>query len=520
MAKLNDLLNEIVDEIVKHLKLDTIYSLARVCRRFYTFINITERQPYHRIRTRSEWQLRKAHSMLPALLRQPRLAHYVRELDARTPGHQFMIRVPIICWSTEERGVNTITTALEQAGFQDEKNMKSSREILPSTPSHATTYSVPLPIGRLKTNDAYHAFAAILISICSNIEILKLRELALGSPMCQFLKRANMVDPIIPCLRNLQAVYLHYSRTYRYEYKEYDFAEVVGLFHRLPSIKIISINSIYIPWKGSGCHRGWKPLPGTSNFTSIRITYSCTSSECLAEIIKQSKVLEEFTYTLGTRLVRPEYYRSIRASELRQALLLHQSTLRFLNLDVDFDLISPPGGTDDRTNHSREHSGSPSYCSQCTTSIGPLLSFTSLTHLSIGIQLLLGGPDDRIYEYVQKPIHLIDILPPNLQRLTTRGYQHGECQFYTDIISQFLQDKTIWFPSLKDVQGIEILIPSGRHIRGEDEEVEFLVNESELNSESDEPRPRFGWNSGELYTIPREEASFLPPSFNFYLDTD
>ncbi|KAF3491696.1 uncharacterized protein GIQ15_01213 [Arthroderma uncinatum] len=158
-----------------------------------------------------------------------------------------------------------------------------------------------------------------------------------------------------------------------------------------------------------------------------------------------------------------------------------------LNLDVDADLKADEG----------TETGEGSLPNRFAASLG---SFTALTHLSIGVDLLLGKP----IEVNQNPppsFRLLDILPPNLEQLAIRGYKAGECQFHTDQISSLerSRDKS---NCLERITGIDEPIPRGVHrspsYSGPNHE--YWVEEYDWATEPeefDEVEPRYSDLSGD-----------------------
>lgn len=86
--------------------------------------------------------------------------------------------------------------------------------------------------------------------------------------------------------------------------------------------------------------------------------------------------------------------------------------------------------------------------------IGSLHDFEALTHLSLGIKLLLGPPDSTT------PFRLADALPKSLESLTIRGYTKGVVAKYDATIVELLARRSEIFPALAEVDGVEELIPS------------------------------------------------------------
>lgn len=86
--------------------------------------------------------------------------------------------------------------------------------------------------------------------------------------------------------------------------------------------------------------------------------------------------------------------------------------------------------------------------------IGSLHDFEQLTHLSLGVKLLLGPPDSTT------PFQLIDALPKSLESLTIRGYTKGVVVKYDAAIEELLARRSEVLPALAEVSGINVLIPS------------------------------------------------------------
>jgi hypothetical protein len=86
--------------------------------------------------------------------------------------------------------------------------------------------------------------------------------------------------------------------------------------------------------------------------------------------------------------------------------------------------------------------------------IGSLHDFAALTHLSLGVKLLLGPPDSTM------SLRLVDVLPKSLRSLTIRGYTKGVVERYDTAIRELLACQAEVLPGLGEVRGVEELIPS------------------------------------------------------------
>ncbi|KAF3480050.1 uncharacterized protein GIQ15_05397 [Arthroderma uncinatum] len=218
----------------------------------------------------------------------------------------------------------------------------------------------------------------------------------------------------------------------------------------------------------------------------------------LADIIRQPKILEEFTYTVGGRQHHPgDEPGYIYPLDLQETLLLHCSTLRMLNLDVDADLQAEK---DDET-LTNENSNFESSTSLPNQFIKSLKYFTALTHLSIGVDLLLGKPSDISG-------HPLPSFQPH--------EKPGECQYHTDQISSSgRNDKGK--NDIEKVTGVEEPIPSGRH---KTYDSGLWLEEYDWASESEEFDSSDEMGASEKEET-EEETEYGPPPpclFNFYLD--
>jgi hypothetical protein len=86
--------------------------------------------------------------------------------------------------------------------------------------------------------------------------------------------------------------------------------------------------------------------------------------------------------------------------------------------------------------------------------IGSLHGFEALTHLSIGVKLLLGSPGSIT------PFKVVDALPKSLRFLMLRGYTKGVVAKYDAAVEELLARRVEALPALAEVSGVEEPIPS------------------------------------------------------------
>ncbi|KAK4551514.1 hypothetical protein LTR86_011121 [Recurvomyces mirabilis] len=284
-------------------------------------------------------------------------------------------------------------------------------------------------------------------------------------------------------LRKLKHIRLLPERGLWYEdgdtYSHMDILGELRLFHRLPSIESVSIEGVE---RHGGADAVEYFPPHSSNIKNIHVTHSILDN--YAELILTSKALGAFTYSIGGRHTRDGGFYSVCSKTMGKALWTQRRSLRKLDLDVD-EILSHDGdqGYERDVEDARmiledySESEEPFYRDQWfkldeeisegpllvfdlpdtrdyAGSIGSLHDFEKLTHLSIGIQLLL-GPSEMDVEY-----DLVARLPLSLEFLLVRGYTKGEHQRYDHIIMHFQSQRATKFPLLMEVRGVDEVVPS------------------------------------------------------------
>jgi hypothetical protein len=167
------------------------------------------------------------------------------------------------------------------------------------------------------------------------------------------------------------------------------------------------------------------------------------------------------------------------AKTLGKALWSSRSSLRKLDIDVDSmlfddshdeeeyverraeeeDYIEEPYWRDEYFRQDEADSPGPLELYQVpddrtyNNTIGSLHDFEALTHLSLGVKLLLGPASSLT------PFRLVDALPKSLRSLTIRGYTKGVVAKYDAAIRELLARRAEVLPALVRISGEE-LIPS------------------------------------------------------------
>lgn len=317
----------------------------------------------------------------------------------------------------------------------------------------------------------------LLLTIFPNLRSLIISETS--ELLEQFLLKANYGLLPTQHLQKLRDVrYVLNEKVDMYDerfYTRFDILGALKLFHHFPLLESFSVSGIVEEENGIT----FLP-PHISNLKRITITHSDISSNHLSCMIRLSRALEEFTVSNGGRDSWDGSSSIVYPKTLGKALLSQKSSLRSLDLDID-DLIYTTGSGEC---HEEEENGKGYYevdeadleeelswqrdkyleldiaasegplmprdlpNTRCYGhTIGSLSDFETLTHLAIGVKLLLGASN-------KAPFRLVDALPVNLETLIIRGYKAGANPEYTAQINELIEKRADKLPSLREVQGI------------------------------------------------------------------
>ncbi|KLJ08236.1 hypothetical protein EMPG_16332 [Blastomyces silverae] len=365
-----------------------------------------------------------------------------------------------------------------------------------------------------------HSAAAIFPAICPNLKLLKLSNRT-GSTVINILRLINGSTQT-KCLRNLRHVST-FVQTRTQEHTILEFLASCHQLQSMETLSVEDL-TVWRP-RGTAYSQpphDSTPMPD-SNVSKIHLTRCNIPLELLAPIFKPPKALRELKYSARALFCAGKSSDCIDPSILGRHLQVHRSTLRILDLDlaqcarcsansgfpVDDTTPASPGTasatqiTSGELAMKREETGRPL---TGASSIGSLHGFSALTHLSIGVSFLLGPDSDEVrfadyweenypeaeeqlkqqpwkYNSPLRPAsplpsppspsaspvsgpstarrRLIDRLPPNLEYLCIRGYDHGKAGGrWTSLISELMDKKAACFPRLKEVAGVMEYIPS------------------------------------------------------------
>ncbi|KAK2757054.1 hypothetical protein FQN54_005023 [Arachnomyces sp. PD_36] len=482
MAGLDSVSDEVLLNISSHLSsIRDLAALSAQCRRLYNFIDMPLRNRFHRIRLRNLKREQKGALVLKILeiLKMPKLAQLVHQLEIGLSSTWTPIEMSK---AMKDEDVELIKSAFRAAEFSNSQYLGALPSLLVLQGQQGDFEELSVN-GPTKIMSFEQAMGILFIILCPNIQILKVDEPR--GPVADLLRRVNSKDPTLIALQRLREVRLINQGYDEAIYNVCGFVECMRFFHRLPSIESISASFICI---GEG--QFFRLASRVSKFSKIYIDHSSMSTHKLRTIIEHPKTLKEFRYSIGGRTVLDERSSdcSIQPKILGRALQLHKSSLQVLDLDADSILSSNQGfsdetgevesESDDESDYSDYESDFSEYVdeTECSshhfgTTIGSFHDFTALTHLSIGVKLLLGEDEAwyrRKLNEAPPTYCLADRLPPNLEYLCIRGFTKDGDEHYTKAVFNMMETRAKHLPHLKEVLGVEECIPNGESVSPED----------------------------------------------------
>lgn len=468
---------------------------------------------YTCIRIREKDSFEKLYSLILDYIHEPELALSVNKLVFRStpPSHQFALR------NTDQlrdlRAGNHVQDILEEPAISklvDDLDLEGPEKLdwirtltwmkpeVVAARNAETSSDYRHSLNNNKRDKIFaHYAAAALLMLCPNIETLKYEQ---GSRVIEKMLRRNNYG-LLPT-RHLQKLrhvtILPTNETIIGDERFYVPLAILTelrLFHRLPALESLHTDAVGPDEGGDLDHFP----PATSNLKRIHVTHSSYGSDDIGALIRVSRQLEEFTFTTGGRCNLDGGWELRHANTIGKALLEHKSSLRKIDIDID-EYISETDLADDESSVDESHedewyrkdkeiSTGPLKTTQLRSTreyrgtIGSMHDFEALTHLSIGVGLLLGCPNGR-RELREAPFRLIDALPKSLEYLLFRGYERGAEALYDSQIDEFLLLKEVRLPSLREVYGIDETIPIAVSVDAPDDNEDelWVIDESEDES--------------------------------------
>jgi hypothetical protein len=308
--------------------------------------------------------------------------------------------------------------------------------------------------------------------------------------MHALIEKANTGSLTPPFLANLEHIRLLTPHAYQPEdytcYETYYVLMALSKFNKLPAIESFSIDGIardpHADRKGETVSTAYPQ--GSSNISKIHIGHSAVGHYTLAALIQYSRELKELKCSTGGRhdiVDGEEDVPPIDPKKVVKALQQHSSTLRVLDLDLDaVQWIPCPDFTDSEDEEiygsrktddefeilmAQRHEQISEDDRKYGDTMGSLTDFTALTHLSIGIGILLGPPESQTGYPAKAPFRLVDGLPPKLEYLCIRGYEKGQEAEWDKQTQELMDAKEQRFPNLV-IEGVDKKIEGASHVWG------------------------------------------------------
>ena len=379
----------------------------------------------------------------------------------------------------------------------------------------------------VKKNDPY-ALLILIISMCPNIHTFRFSGIA-SELLTPFLLENNYYHRnYLTKLRHIEL--LEPEETDTRNYRAENIFEILRYFHRLPSIESFHASGICANYDApvTGI------LPTTSSLKEIHVEKSGISSTWgnLETLLRIPTALQDVKISRGNRKLDEDFETfTIYPKNLGKALSCHTRSLRKLDLDLDEGIPKMGEWTasdyyekhedfvkkykevgryevDKYAQVDRQVSSGPVSVRDLPdaqfygsgSSIGSLHNFTNLTHLSIGVKLLLGVTSPL-------PFRLVNGLPPSLQSFNLRGYVHGEVTEYDEVVEEFLRVRESASPNLSILTGCELGKPKPV---GEKQAVQVRQEEQEAKETSKRhfkmPKLSFGKKKGSQKEEQKEEG--------------
>lgn len=370
----------------------------------------------------------------------------------------------------------------------------------------------PYPYGiekwfRDRDNEFAHYATALLLTLCPNIETLIYADESRF--VFELLRRNNYGLLQGQYLQKLHHVHLLSSAGWpsgdeRF-YNDMDLIKLLRMFHRLPAIESFQVDAIE-PNNDAGFES--RLPPQMSNIRKIHVGHNWLTGGIITALIQLPKQLDEFTCTTGGRSTRDGGFFLRSTLKIGQALSRQRGNLRRLDLDIDEHLFteadrqfygSPDeadedeedeltGDPEERKWYDRDLGLTPGPGDESQSeeikdygdTVGSLQNFSQLTHLSIGIELLLGPPPKPGHPHPaladprDAPFRLIDALPPSLGYLLIRGYTKGKVARYDSHIEELMSLYHERLPNLREIYGVDSCIPSGESVDRPDDNMHLL----------------------------------------------
>ncbi|KAJ6150405.1 hypothetical protein N7471_001604 [Penicillium samsonianum] len=461
------------------------------------------RKKYHRISVSSgEEGIDKPFALLMDILKRPSLGNYVRHIECCKATSRHMDYKE----ANSQRDLSNeemilLRKAARKGGFKGPQGDRVVNMLMQRMEQTATfgDYRQRESLGTFITQ----ALTSILIVVSPNVVSMAMTHPSglssnhlIDFPLAELLRQANASPENKPYLRNLRSVYLINKSDDRWSdsrfYLPMDFSGCLRLFDNLLSIESVRVDIMEEDPNGNLEFKKKR-----SNISKISIHHSSVDSLYLASLIWSCKVLREFQYSIGGRASIDGCSSTFNPKAFIKVLCAHKETLEILDVDVENEIyrfeIEDEEERDDQFNQDGgpfEYSISDETCTfykLIWTYGGSLKEFVALKRLSLGINFLLyfaAGISGEPYKKRDK-LDLVDCLPVGLEYLCVRGYEKGENKEHDEQMDALMAFYKSGSSQLKEVKGIDELIPNAEVVHDPDNDDHLLWSLEEIGYESD-----------------------------------
>ncbi|PWY89216.1 hypothetical protein BO70DRAFT_359501 [Aspergillus heteromorphus CBS 117.55] len=482
-------------------------------RALHSLCDMKTREKYHQVRISHADGIDHAFDMLMEILKRPSLGQYVRHIDCRAHplAYKDYVESKNIRQIKDEH-MQLLENATRRAGFTGSQEGRIMNMLLQET----TSDPVYIPYrDKPDTSGVFvpQALAALLISVSPNLDSMTLTlpfsgwsglywpELRgdielIKFPLEQLLRETNADPNDKPWLQNLRKIYIVNEANGVWDderfYHRMDFFGALTLFDRLPSIE--SVGTDLLEWDDNG-KQSLELV--SSSFSDISINHASLSGLHLAQVICSCKALRKFQFSIGGRATRDGGYPGFSAKTFIKAILTHKETLEVLDMDIDSHIVGFTTGADeesleydfemyDNRAEGEEDNAMP-LPEAMWTQAGSLNDFRSLKRLSMGVGFLLYFAKGvmSVKGVSGEKVMLVDRLPENLEYLCIRGYEKGANPEHDNQIDALMELVQMGSSKLKQVEGVDQLIPHGEDVDNPDNNPHLLWDPEGSRSESD-----------------------------------
>ncbi|KAJ5389901.1 uncharacterized protein N7496_000969 [Penicillium cataractarum] len=484
-----------------------------------------DREAYRKIFINDDQHnLEHTFQLLMDIVKRPCLGHFVERIEyVLTPSDGGDYPELPYQRNLSADDMHLLRRAVQNAGFLGNKEERIINMLMQTKLDHDLGYNNPdgCRVWRFGITPTYitQAIVALIVSMSPNIETMAMTqpfyhyseleeegEWARELPLVQVFRSANSRPEGTRFLQKLREVYLInrgdcYTSDSRF-YMQADLIACLELFNKLPSIESFGID-VFEPDENNGkqtCEQA------SSNISKIKINHSSLPSSYLLCVMASSKTLTELQYTLGGRASLDGGYHMFNPKAFIKGLSAHKKTLQVLDIDTeDFPWKYPDAVTSQHSYSTDwEKYGGPGefefdaydpdelgeddpdlkmhrYLTSIWDRDASLKDFVALEELRIGIGFLIYFAQGvEIDDAKRGSVRLVDSLPDSLEYLSIRGYKRGANEAHDKEVAALMAQFDSGSLRLKEIKGVNEIIPNGYHIENPDENDHLLWSLEEV----------------------------------------